>query len=192
MPLELDILANHGGIERKNLIKKLEQIHAEYATSMTFSPDYTHEQFIDNCTDFSDKFSVLSLNCQSLNAKFNNFSIYIQELKEHNFKFSAICLQETWLKNDDDFTLFQINNYHCIHQVKYSSEHGGLLIYLHQDFNFEKLSVNKFENWEGLFIKINNNTNTKHIFLGNIYRPPKDYSNNTMQSYTEDLDLIFF
>ena len=56
MPLESDILENHGGIERNNLIKKLEQIHAEYATSMTFSPYYTHEQFIDNCTDFSDKF----------------------------------------------------------------------------------------------------------------------------------------
>ena len=45
----------------------------------------------------SNCFSIPSLNCQSLNAKFDQINIKVQQLKSKGYEFSAICLQETWL-----------------------------------------------------------------------------------------------
>ena len=42
-------------------------------------------------------FSIISLNIQSLNAKFDSFVAYLSLLEENDVSFSAICLQETWL-----------------------------------------------------------------------------------------------
>ena len=41
-------------------------------------------------------FSILTTNIESLNAKFDELLIHITELKNINFKYSVICLQETW------------------------------------------------------------------------------------------------
>ena len=38
-------------------------------------------------------FSILTLNIESINAKFYELTIYIEELSKINFKFSVICLQ---------------------------------------------------------------------------------------------------
>ena len=40
--------------------------------------------------------------------------------------FSAICIQESWLKQGQDISLFQIPGYKLINQPKICSEHGGL------------------------------------------------------------------
>ena len=50
----------------------------------------------------SDSFSILGLNCQCLNAKFDQISIMVQQLKSKGYEFDAICLQETWLSDDSD------------------------------------------------------------------------------------------
>ena len=47
----------------------------------------------------SDSFSILGLNCQYLNAKFDQISIMVQQLKSKGYEFDAICLQETWLSD---------------------------------------------------------------------------------------------
>ena len=68
---------------------------------------FQHSPYYDTtaaCKILSDKnnnFSVLSLNCQSLNAKINELRIYLQ-MFQSSIKFSAICLQETWLTTDAD------------------------------------------------------------------------------------------
>ena len=74
-------------------------------------------------------FPILSLNCQSLNAKFDQLQIFINYLKTHGFCFSAICLQETWMDNDSDLSLFQIPGYTCISNGRSCTQHGGLIIY---------------------------------------------------------------
>ena len=51
-------------------------------------------------------FSILSTNIQSINAKFNELEAFVEDLGKHNFKFSVICLQETWLSDNDDLCLF--------------------------------------------------------------------------------------
>ena len=70
--------------------------------------------------------------------------------------FGAICLQETWLGEHTDLSLFQIDNYFCMNQFKQCSEHGGLLIYLHNSYDFEIFNTYKSNYWEGLFVKVMN------------------------------------
>ena len=97
-----------------------------------------------------------------------------------------------WLKEESDLSMYLINNYYCISQGKSCSEHGGLLIYLRSDYNYELCTLpNKPLIWVGLFIKICNNINSKHVYLGNIYRPPKDhYSRANIQQFIDEFSPI--
>ena len=78
----------------------------------------------------ADVFSILSLNCQSINAEIDQINIKLQQLKSSGHEFSAICLQETWLSEDSDIPLLKKDGYSFIPQGKICSAHGGLAIYL--------------------------------------------------------------
>ena len=73
--------------------------------------------------------SILSLNSQSLIAKFNDFQIAIEPLNRNN-QISVICLQETWLSSESPTSLFDLLNYRLISRGKYFSNHGGLITYM--------------------------------------------------------------
>ena len=61
-------------------------------------------------------FSILTTNIESLNAKFDEVVVQISELNKINFKYNVICLQETWLSETDDMSIFIIYGYNCISQ----------------------------------------------------------------------------
>ena len=100
-------------------------------------------------------FSIISLNIQSLNAKFDSFVAYLSLLEENDVRFSAICLQETWLTAQQDVSIFHIPGYKLINRARSCSAHRGLIIYLKEDYSYKErqLSGNS-EIWEGLFIDI--------------------------------------
>ena len=78
-----------------------------------------------------------------------------ERVKENNFEFSAICLQESWLDENSYLSLLQLNNYTCISQPKYCSAHGGLVIYLHHRYDYHIINFGEKSNiWEGQFIDI--------------------------------------
>ena len=54
--------------------------------------------------------SIMSLNCQSINAKFDDLQLFINRFNERGF-LSIICLQETWTLNNCDISLYQLPNY---------------------------------------------------------------------------------
>ena len=62
------------------------------------------------------EFTVLTLNIQSINAKFDNLYPVINNLSSMGLYFGAICLQETWLSSDADVSLLHIPGYKLIHQ----------------------------------------------------------------------------
>ena len=114
---------------------------------------------------------MLSLNIQSINAKFDQLKILLHLIQE-NSHISAICLQETWLRDDSNNALISLKNYNLISQGKKCSSHGGLAIYLHEKYNFKTVSSPIiFKIFEDQFIKISEvDTNRPtHILLGNIY-----------------------
>ena len=49
----------------------------------------------------------VSLNVQSLNPKFDQLKIFLHDLNDHGHKISAICIQETWLSDQQDKLIFQ-------------------------------------------------------------------------------------
>ena len=85
----------------------------------------------------NENFTVLSLNIQSINAKFDQLKILLHLIQENICHISAICLQETWLRHDSNNASFSIENYNLISQGKQCSSHGGLAIYFHEKYNFK-------------------------------------------------------
>ena len=119
--------------------------------SSYYDDDSLNNLFKDN----GNSFCILSLNCQSINAKFGQLNIKVQQLKSNGYEFSTICLQETWLSSDSDTSLFKIDRYNLTSQGKMCSSHGGLAIYIHEKFNFSTIDLNiNSQIWEGQFIEI--------------------------------------
>ena len=123
----------------------------------------------------SNSFTVLSLNCQSLNAKFDQLKIYLFEnYNEHSIKINMLCLQETWLTADSDLSQFQIDGYNLISTGKSCSTHGGVAIYLHHKFNYNIIELTNSDLWDGQFLEVlieNEHNENKKVIVGNIYCP---------------------
>ena len=70
-----------------------------------------------------DTFTIMSLNCQSLNSKFEILKTCIETYSRNNHKINAICLQETWLVVGSDLSLLQLPEYNLISVGKSYSAH---------------------------------------------------------------------
>ena len=128
---------------------------------------------------------VFSLNCQNRNAKIDKIIIKLVILRNNGCEISALCLQQTWLKDDSDTSLLQMKVYTFISQGKMCSSHAGLAIYLSNIYNYKCLDIyKKYNIWEGQFIEVTSNTINKKIILGNIYRPPR-YIIENFQTFIE-------
>ena len=137
--------------------------------------------------------SILSLNCQSLHAKFDYIKILIEKFQHNNCSLQVICLQESWFSNDTDLSLYMIPGYHLISTGHYASTHGGLVMYLNQrwDYNLKTCdTVSKL--WERQIVEIidPNVKLRKKIIVGNIYRPPnisRESFNVFMEEFNDTL-----
>ena len=120
--------------------------------------------------------SILIFNAQSINAKFDELKITINQLNEIQ-TVSVICIQESWLDCNANVDLYRLNKYNLISKGKYVSEHGGLLIYLHVDFEYDILedSIVHTTGWEQLFLKIRHkNPDSEKYIIGNVYCVPNE------------------
>ena len=68
-----------------------------------------------------------SLNCQSINAKFDDLHLFIDRSNKIGH-LSIICLQETWPDSYCDISLYQLPNYKLFYQEQQCSNHGGSFI----------------------------------------------------------------
>ena len=95
-----DVLKNFGGVNRNNLNDLLQNVDDfENAISIVSDSPYVEPKNLPQyLKSFSQNMTILGLNIQCLNAKFDKFKILIDDLAMENFQFSAICLQETWIE----------------------------------------------------------------------------------------------
>ena len=144
--------------------------------------------FINN----GKEFLILTLNIQSVNAKFNNLFPVINNLASQGLYFGAICLQETWTSNDSHLSLLQLPGYQLIHQGSKCTKHGGLIIYLNESYSYKIQNLYTSSNiWEGMYIDINGGNLCRTFTIGNIYRPPHDNNNNVnIQQFMLELSPI--
>ena len=152
------------------------------------SPYYDSTELAPTLENQKTGFSILSTNIQSINAKIDYLRIFVENLRLQGNEFDAICIQESWLHEDDDTSQLQITGYNMISQGYACSTKGGLIIYLHEKFDYVyKSRLSNYETWEGQIIRIKkSNVLNKEINLANIYRPPKDI----IERYTEFIQEI--
>ena len=158
----------------------------------TDSPYITLDSLVTLLSKKTDQFSILNLNIQSLNSKFDAFTALLSYLEQKCIGFSAICLQETWLSDNHDTTVFNIPGYHLVHSGKSSSECGGLIIYVSDTYSFSVKNVFRDSSlWEGLFIEVHGGPLESKLVIGNIYRPPKYNNNNaTVENFVNEITPI--
>ena len=93
------ILSSYGGLEQNslsNLIDDNDEV-TERSTLINMtkhSPYFDLEHFNTFIRDKKNKFTIPSTNIESIHSKINDLTIFVEQLREINFEFSAICLQE--------------------------------------------------------------------------------------------------
>ena len=160
MSVTEDMLSNYGGFDQNSLNNIIapdghinEDDNNDLYDLIRHSFYYSDKQIVSHLKERRHNFSILSMNVASLNAKFDQIKIYVELLKAH--KFSIICLQESWLSDISDTSLFQLDGYTMLSQGKICSGHGGLVIYVSNRFHYKHLSLYKRSHvWEGQFIEI--------------------------------------
>ena len=150
---------------------------------------YDIENFNSLVNNSVNRFGIFGTNIQSINAKFQELEAFVEELHSLKFNFSIICIQESWLRELDDISQIQLEDYNCIAQGKSSSAKGGLIMYIHTKYDYKLIKVNQYENWEGQLIEITGGGITKPVIMGNIYRPPRDLNVNYKQ-FIDEFSLL--
>ena len=182
-----------------NLIKLLNEgnddAEDDAPSLLQLSPYYANKRLRNYVNKIVDSYKLISLNCQSLNSKYEEINIFFKEFCSCDFH--AICLQETWLTDQSDVQLLQLNGYKLISKGKSSSEHGGVAIYLKTFLKYTVLSIDSKSNlWDGLFLEILIEDSCiphirKSLIVGNIYRPPRDRIDD-WRTFIAELDEILF
>ena len=57
-----------------------------------------------------NKLNILNLNCASINTKFDELNIKIQQIHNNGTEIHAKCLQETWLTENSDTSQLHITH----------------------------------------------------------------------------------
>ena len=136
-------------------------------------------------------FTVLSLNTQSLSAKFTDITLFIDELRTHNCYVDVINFQETWITDNTYYADIHVSGYTMYVQSATCSTHSGLITYIKTSLQSTKLIDFTHQNsqtWEGIFIEIQNLNIT--VIIGIIYRPPSE-SNHNLSQFIDELNIIF-
>ena len=162
----------------QNLLTHLldfDEEHYEWIHAMKPSLYYSDINFIENIN--TDSCTLVSLNCQSLSAKFPEIKLLLDTFGELNKPIHVLCLQETWIENSDliDMAQFHIDNYQLVTKNRYASAHGGLAFYIHKSWNFKiRQDTTDSPLWEEMFVDIIDPSSPSNVkfSMGNFYRPP--------------------
>ena len=89
---------------------------------------------------------------------------------------SVIAMQECWLDDSKiDIDNFNLHNYTMWHKNRISpTDHGGLIIYVHNQFQCFDINVNQVSNrWEYLCVGLSHRKpHSKKYIICNVYRKP--------------------
>ena len=134
---------------------------------------------------------MLSLNTQSVNAKFDSIVTFLESARQQNVYFFVICLQESWLNDISDISLFLNKRFHLFLTRQEKHSHG-LITYVDWSLNTSEVNMDFNSSvWEGLFVQIQDLGYTNDIIIGNIYHPPHDNNNKeNISTFISELHSI--
>ena len=105
---------------------------------------------------------------------------------------SAICLQECWLCDIDNVTMFNFDDYEFFSQPNQFCAHGGLIIYVHKQFAANALTNIKVQStgWKYLCVQLSHQKpRSKQYILCNIYRTPNEIVDD-INTFTNELSSL--
>ena len=140
MEQSINLFLDNGNLTNLNSLTHLFDFDDNYndlAKSIQPSKYYSEDVFWKK-TD-TNSCIIMSLNCQSLHAKFMQIKLLVDTFAENGTPIQVLGLQETWFENSDniDLGLFHIDNYHFVTKNRYASAHGGLAYYIHSNWNYK-------------------------------------------------------
>ena len=91
------------------------------------SPYISDDELIQSRLHDTNGLSILSLNCQSLQANFDYIKVLIDKFCNDNHPLQVICLQEKWFSANTDLSPYIIPGYHIISTGRYASNHVNIL-----------------------------------------------------------------
>ena len=163
MPLT-DILLEFGCIQNYSLHKVIDERNDNNIPPSSYTNINNLNAILQNN---EDNFTILGLNVQSLNTKFDEIKIFLRGLNDHGHKITAISIQETWLSDQQDKLIFQLESYNFISQPKTSSE-------LSESYDYSELQLyTGSQVGDGVFIEVKAQSISIKFIIGNIYRPPR-------------------
>jgi exonuclease III len=180
------LLAEFGGVEENDLMvltntNELDENEPRFLQASSYIDMDTILEYVNTN---KNNFSIMSVNIECINTKFEELLTTIAFLKESkHFSFSVICLQECWLQDDteEDVTQFQIPGYKLLAQKQQCSKKGGLMCYVHEEFtpkDTKKFNHSPKRLWEAQSITITGKRLTNKINIINTYRPPRNNNDN--------------
>ena len=181
-----------------SLTHLLNTAESEELNAIQHSPYFGDDELINSNVHDKYTFSIVSLNCQSLHAKLDYIKVLVDKFINNNTPIQVLCLQESWFSTDTDLSLYKIPGYHMISTGHYASNHGGLVIYLHNKWYYVLKTYNTVSKlWERQIIEVYDLTNTfkRSITIGNIYRPPYNsrYQTDTfLEEFKYTLSEFYF
>lgn len=134
----------------------------------------------------------MHMNIQSLSAKFDNFSAFLNKLcnKNEHLLPTTIALTETWL-NQYNSSAYDIPGFHPLVSScrKDNSNHGGVALYIRDNTDYlQRPDLNLFipKVFESLFVTLK----SSNITVGVIYRSPNGDCNNFLTHYEQLITKI--
>lgn len=152
-----------------------DSVQTEYLNHITNSQYYSPNEVSQIFEDSQNLLSCFHLNCQSINAHWDNLTNLVHDLSSEKFAFDIVGLSEVF-KVHKHFN-YNIDGYHpFIYKTRPgpSEGRGGIGMYLNKSLIYkirEDLSTFIPHVVETLFVEITIENTSSHVVCGVIYRP---------------------
>ena len=123
---------NTGLTEENSLVHLLDAISPQEeneADIIKHSKYYDDIDFNNALQSYNSKISMLSLNCQSISAKFDKLKLFLDDVNNQN-PISIICIQETWGHEGIQMNYFSLPNYKLINNSYRTFSYNVSRLYL--------------------------------------------------------------
>jgi hypothetical protein len=154
---------------------------------------YTENKFVSMFRKLSEnhlRFSIINFNIRSMCKNLNNFQTYLYNI---DFLPTVLSFTETWLKESTQ-DIYNIDGYNIENQYRKSQTGGGVSLLMKDNIEYTRREdlCQTTPSLETLFVEISNiqNTNSKHVMIGVIYRPPNTDINLFLNEFNVILHKI--
>jgi Endonuclease/Exonuclease/phosphatase family len=196
VPISLDDMASLPKFNFLNTLLNEDTDNFDFSDSPydenTFNCSYTDEYNFHATFSNCKNLSLMSINIQSLNSKYQDLCLMINLMNLNNCSPDIICVQELWYIPDN--VNYVLPGYHpLVCTLRSSAQGGGVGIFVKLCFKFSLLhskSIFIERIFETIVIELDISNNSK-IIIGSLYRPGTQHPRlNSSQTFEQFMELF--